>query len=329
MLWETNGIGDGNPYSQVYTLQMFQNLMGLTNSSTTPNQVKPHGILYEIDNKDNCLQAVSKGTAWTLEVKPGNASIQGVMFHNDATLNVVVPNVGANTAGYIIAKVDWATQTGELTYKQSASGVTTLPTLTRTNGVLWEMPLCSYIVSSAGVFSSIVDTRISARSFERIYTLQGSAVSLLDTGYIPALWNDLLIVGRFTLSTVASLNVRFNGDAGNNYDTTRQNYENTAAAYSGSAAISSMPIFVAAGAFAANRAAYVEIKIPNYKEAFYLPSAYRNLFATVANSHLNTATDGVQNTFGEWRNSAVVSQIEIFPSSGTMTGQLAVYGMGL
>lgn len=140
MLWATSGIGDGSAsgYPDAQTQRLFRQLF--------QNDPTVHGVIAGADNE---LAPSVTGTA-EIAVATGSALIYGVHLYSNAITTLTLTTPAADTGGIVYAGITWSTQVGAISNTQAASGTTTIPTLTQTALTAWQIPICSYVIDSAG-----------------------------------------------------------------------------------------------------------------------------------------------------------------------------------
>lgn len=141
-------------------------------------------------------------------------------------------------------------------------------------------------------------------------TLAAPAASVTFSG-IPGTYGALMHdwQGRIDANTIVVLNQRFNGDTGNNYDQHFATFPTSVGA--STAAQSSVRIGTIGGGSAqtANRANAGRVTIPNYAGTTFHKSL---LFHA---NRWDTANDETEMGSGDWRNTAAITSITIFPGS--------------
>lgn len=151
-----------------------------------------------------------------------------------------------------------------------------------------------------------------------------------DFTAIPATYNHLLLEIQCR-GTAASTNVearmRFNGDAGLNYD--YQHIQGTTAASAAEVLATShirVAVAVAGGTAPAGLADPITIRIPNYRRTTFQKGA-----TAQSGGKRGTATGDVFSNVvsGWWRNTAAINQVTILPDSGNwLAGSVAMlYGL--
>ena len=147
-------------------------------------------------------------------------------------------------------------------------------------------------------------------------TTLGSATGSYTFSSIPQTYTDLVVVAQATISVAAGSVVQFNGDTGNNYSYTYISGD-------GSSASSSRVTnnnYIQTGGFQSNGTNGAMItNILNYSNA----TTYKTLLSR------ENATFEVRAYVGLWRNTAAITSITLFPTSGTYsTGStFTLYGI--
>lgn len=135
---------------------------------------------------------------------------------------------------------------------------------------------------------------------------------------IPGSYRNLVlhITARGAAAPAAvEVRAQFNNDTGNNYDTQRHAVVNTASSGAQYIANASAMIgFIAAGNTAAGEVGVRMIVIPQYanttwRKQFYADGGYRNTVDASGGKVL-------EHTQGSWRNTAAITEIDLFLSSG-------------
>lgn len=179
------------------------------------------------------------------------------------------------------------------------------------------MPLIT--PASAGATAQLFDS-----------TLSGAAASI-DSGAngIAQTASTLLIVilARTTQAVVTStVQLRFNGDSGANYD--RAQMSSTAgAAPAGATAAGGTNIDppVPGSSVGANTFASWMIWVPAYTQT----TAHKMLSGTGGWAEATATNDVIASTTGKWRNTAAITQVSITAGSGNLVAgsRLTVYGL--
>lgn len=136
---------------------------------------------------------------------------------------------------------------------------------------------------------------------------------------------EIQISGRGSnASTAVELRMRFNGDTGNNYDSVRNNRFATAVYR---AASSCVVAEILGSTGPTDAAGSSTINIQNYKG-----TTFQKSYTGMAVTKVGTASDGditgTQQVSGFWRNTAAITQIDIFTASGNFVNGsvVSLYG---
>ena len=146
MFWNTDGTGDGpaGGYSRNHWGTLLRTLFGT-------------GVLRGIGDE----LAVS-GAASPLSVGTGAAVVDGIFGANPSPEDVEVPTPSVGTTGHrIVLRATWgATQTLRVALLSNADGVplsTQVPELQQDSGVLYEVALARFDITTAGVIQGLVN----------------------------------------------------------------------------------------------------------------------------------------------------------------------------
>ena len=157
-----------------------------------------------------------------------------------------------------------------------------------------------------------------ARTYEPIASTTVSAASSATFSGIAATYTDLVVVYALTHSTgVPNMFMRFNGDTGNNFSLTALSGDGSSAlAYRSS---NRANILIDQYAYAGTSAQSINvINVMSY--------ANTNVFKTVLAAAAR-AGSGVDRIVGLWRSTSSITSVMVAPVSGTITGDLALYGI--
>ena len=156
----------------------------------------------------------------------------------------------------------------------------------------------------------------------------GSATNV-SFASIPATYRDLevRVRGRGTkTATLVDIRIRFNADTSGNYDgETQQANSTTNSNFGGVAGTSAYMGNIAAASATANVADMIEILIADYRG-----TTFQKACRYIATLKTGTAVGNLYNEVGSiwWRNTAAITQIDVFPSSnGFVDGTVvSLYG---
>lgn len=155
--WEQDAGGDDGPYSDDVWAELYRRLFTGTNR---PNA----GVLDDTGNGTVQPLHVSESSpaAASVDVAPGAALVEGKYYQTTATETL---SINANISGndridLVILRSDYAAQTIRLAVLEGTPAATpVVPSVTQTDGVLWEIPLAEVYVSNG--FATITDSNIT------------------------------------------------------------------------------------------------------------------------------------------------------------------------
>lgn len=340
----TNGFtGDTGDGASAYTEEEYR----AYNHAAFAGEVANAGVLSGVLNE----LAVSGSTS-PLSVATGRAILYGFHYQNlssAVSLSVTTPSVG-DTGGRVVVRVNLtnantppAENTGRVRVIMNTDGTAAIPSMIQTAATTWDIPLATFVIDTSGDIwtdsSKTVAGVSDARQFAisplagmvrlRHTLLAGTAASITWSGIQNDL-SHLLIVGQArgdNASNTVGINIRFNGDTGNNYRIMAYagatGGGNVTAGYAGP--YSSLLAFAAmtAASGTANYADPIRIEIPNYAGSTF----YKNAFSTGVG--FGDGAAGVMNKFtGYWANTAAINQISIISALGNFIAgtKISLYG---
>lgn len=223
MLWETQvGEGDGShPYTQADAGWYFSNFYTLDKTTM--------GVIHDVDNE---LEVT--GTSSPLAVDTGKAVVYQFRYWNDASKNIAITTpTNGDTGGRIVLEADWSANTVRAVAISNDDGVSSTPLLTQTENDIWQIPLASFVIDTAGNIWTDQSKDTAGVTDERFFNLSPMAGAFLvgqSTGdgtfdsvtiTIPrGLYNQLVIVGAGKSGNAdlfQNIGIRMNGDTGANY----------------------------------------------------------------------------------------------------------------
>lgn len=155
--WTTNGTGDGNAYAASEWSNIWRSLFyGRLDADAGPIPNSGDGT-----NETLYVEETAPVSA-AVYVRPGRAIVHGTFYENSATETVAIsPNASGNPRiDTVVLEKDWTAQTIRIAVEEGTpAGVPTPPTLTQTNGVLWQIPLANIAVANG--FVTLSDANIS------------------------------------------------------------------------------------------------------------------------------------------------------------------------
>lgn len=169
--WANNGVGDGQSYTDDewsdWQRKVFQS------DRTVQGVIANYADELEVTNPAGV----------TIRVSPGAALVDGKFYETDDDVDntVVAPGGGSNFYRVVLAK-DWAAQ--EIRVDLLGPDNSSPPTVTQTDGTLWEISLATIEIDSGGIIT-ITDTRyyLGLSLATSIIRRQGGAVT--DWGVTP------------------------------------------------------------------------------------------------------------------------------------------------
>lgn len=149
-IWANSGVGDASPHTLAETAKFMGILAGVAGGGVVPDYL-------------NELTPAVNGS--NVEVGTGAAVVDGHPYLNDALRSITPTTPSTGTTGRrIVARANWAAQTVRLVEISSADGTATIPSVTQTPGTTYDLPICSYTVTTGGVIGSFLDTRTFSRT---------------------------------------------------------------------------------------------------------------------------------------------------------------------
>lgn len=156
--WQSTSPGDAGPYSSSQWQDIYKYLL----HALRPNS----GAIIDSGTAPNTglqVQATNPVSA-AVDVLAGAALVEGVYYANDATVTL---SIAANASGNpridtVVLRKDYTAQTVRLAVLTGTpAGSPTPPSLTQSDGTLWEIPLADIAVASG--FASIANSNITPR----------------------------------------------------------------------------------------------------------------------------------------------------------------------
>jgi len=148
--WANSGVGDGQAYDDDEWSDWQRK--AFTSDRTTQGVIAGYSSQLELSNPAGNTIRVSPGAAW----------VDGKFYETDADVDntVTTPGAGSNYYRFVLRKT-WAAQT----VRVAVLGPDTVspPTVTQSDGSVWEISLGTVQVTSGGVIT-VTDTRYFASS---------------------------------------------------------------------------------------------------------------------------------------------------------------------
>jgi hypothetical protein len=147
IFWTTGSTGDGaSPYTQDQVVAWLRRTF--ISDQTT------EGVLLGYAN-----QLAPSGSSSPVTIGTGAAIVYGFPYDNTAAVSVTIPTPAIGTTGHrIVLRVNWTAQTVRIALKSSADGVASIPALTQSAGVTWEISLATLTITTGGAIT-LTDAR--------------------------------------------------------------------------------------------------------------------------------------------------------------------------
>ncbi len=293
------------------------------------------GVIEDYENE----LAVSNPAGNTIRTATGAALVDGKFYETDANVDIVIATPAVLTRiDRVVLRKSWAGQTVRVAILTGVEGGG-VPALTQTDGVTWEIPLAQVSITTAPAIT-ITDERVNARTplgleetcgMQHIETIVADGASTnMDFLAIPATFRHLFLIGNIRIAGAvvdADVDIRFNGDAGANYN--EQDLIGANAAPSASAAINQTAANV--GTFPgatgiANHIGQLFLYIADYANSSFYKS-FNGQFSSIPND--TVADFDVGNVSGLWQDVTAINRIVLVSSSGNVLSgsTVSLYGM--
>jgi hypothetical protein len=167
LFWDGTALGDCGPYTQADMMdRLYRAVLNGTGN---------RGVLYGWLNN-----LVVTGTLSPVSMATGGAIVYGMFYEADApvTVSVPTPTVSSRT-DLIVLRRDWATQQIRVA-RVSGPGAA----LTQNPGTIYEVPLASVIITTAGAVT-VTDTREFV-TYSTIYPALSITAGMYATGAVTA-----------------------------------------------------------------------------------------------------------------------------------------------
>lgn len=321
--WECTATGDGGPSS--LSLDIIED----TNKFLQNLNPGTDGVVYWTQSPNAGLLAPSIPSAGTVRIAAGVGLVEGWLYTNDGNVDFAINGApgNANATDIIVLQRILASQTVRLA--RIAGAASSKAVLTQT-AATWEIPIVDVLLDGAGNLSSIADARklaLPPGTIVRLSEFDGDDVTTTATlASIPPLFSNIRIVGRARSTNptaTAQASLRFNADAGANYDWIRYRADSTGTLTTDSALADTeinIPIVTAANG-TANFFDAFQIEIPAYIE-----TGYKSALAQFCTYGDGTAFE-VSRGNGWWQNTAAITQIDLILAGAFVTGsKITFYG---
>lgn len=315
--WGGTTTGDGAlaPYSD----DEFSDVWRIQNQSGRGSQ----GVLFSFDYTNPL--AVTNPSGTTIRVAAGYAVVDGKLYRNTANVDNSITAPGAGTNYYtVVLRKSWSAQTVRIALLGPDTG--SYPTVTQSDGTTWEVLLAQVSITSGGAIT-VTDARslvanpgsgVHRLSRQYVSTRAGTITFSSISPLYSALVLHIMARGYSAIApTSIEVQMRFNGDTGNNYDNVNLFGDGggTVTALGNRASDRIQAAAVAANGSAANVADAVRIEIFQYAETTFqkrIISQYGTKLGTGSDASLRTA---IRN--GWWRDTDAINEIELAAFDGS------------
>ncbi len=148
--WTTDGTGDGTLSG--YTQAQWISLWRMLYLSDTADEGVFNNYLNEL--------AVTNPSGRDLQVDTGGAIVYGFPYINSAAVTKTLTHPVVGTTGWrLVLRADWTAQTVRITLLESADGTATIPAMTQTENVTWDIPLATGTITTGDVVA-VTDARV-------------------------------------------------------------------------------------------------------------------------------------------------------------------------
>lgn len=159
--WQGTSPGDAGPYSAASWNQLYEYVLGVGAARSNVGLILGSGT-----QPADALKVQAKSAPTTaIDVLAGSALVQGIGYINTATVSFVI---AANASGNpridtVVLRADYALQTVRLAVLQGTPAASpSVPALTQSANVLWEIPLADIAVANG--FVTITNANITPRA---------------------------------------------------------------------------------------------------------------------------------------------------------------------
>lgn len=278
------------------------------------------GVIYTQELPYAAVLAPTNPGGNIVRIAPGAAIVTGVEYRNDDFVDIDVTGTGLGVqTDLIVLRFTAAANTVRLAHIQGTPGGAAA-TVTQT-AAIWEIAIAELAIDAGGALTGITDVRKLANTplgthvkINEIVSPPGGVASIVFTNIFP-LFTHLKIVAScvYNLGAGGFAGVRFNTDAGANYDYVTT-LDNSLANISTSVAAANQINIIAPNVTLATVSAYqsfLEIDVSNYKSTVYEKSMAARTMSDVTPPAVGPS---MYATRGTWANTAAITDIEIFVS---------------
>ncbi len=150
--WDGTATGDKGPFTDDEWRDVFRAL-GMGGGFVGSANVGVVGGLL------NSLRMTSAGNN-DITINTGYALNDGTVYYNSASKSTTTSSPAVGTTGRMaVLQKDWTNQEVRSAISTSADGTATMPSVTQSSGTTWEIPLCSFTITTGGVIGALTDLR--------------------------------------------------------------------------------------------------------------------------------------------------------------------------
>jgi hypothetical protein len=104
--------------------------------------------------KDYANELAATGGTSPVAINTGAAMVDGKLYENTVSVNVVIPTpAGSTRIDRIVLRKDFAGQTVRIFKIAGAEGTGVPPAITQTDGTTWDLPLCQVSITTGGIIT--------------------------------------------------------------------------------------------------------------------------------------------------------------------------------
>lgn len=332
--WEP-GLGDAIGQSP-YSADLWNSIWRILFTSFDDDEGVVNGV-------ENGLE-VSGASGGTVSVDTGVAVVHGSPYKNPGIAKTLILDapVSDPRIDIIVLKKDWGLRTIRMgIHKGVENAAPVAPTLTQTDGLLWEIPLASVQIET-DLTVAVTDSREFAISSLTLSSPTGQAMELIETqdvgglatatfSSIPQTFKHLRVTGLArnddTGVSLTTAFVYFNGDQVNaNYN--RQIMSKTFVATPISFAFNGSPIGIGIldNGNISGFASHFSVDVPNYIDGHH-KMLFQNEEIVFGDTDPNDFS--ISREAGLWKDTAAITQIEVKLSSDSyLTGStMSLWGI--
>ena len=172
--WDGTATGDKGPFTDDEWRDVFRAL-GMGGGLVGAANVGVVGGLL------NGLRMTTAGNN-DLTINTGYAIVDGTVYYNSASKSTTSASPSVGTTGrMVVLKKDWTAQTIRIAIITSNDGTAAIPSVTQSGGTTWEIPLCSFTITTGGVIAALTDLREFTNPISIPFVIDGGG-AVISTG---------------------------------------------------------------------------------------------------------------------------------------------------